>query len=53
MKRLMSGQAARRVMDERMAKEQQAHRLAKMERMLLEIRNQLAESSTGGQPWRG
>lgn len=49
MKRLMTGQFAQRVMDERMAKDQQAQRLAKMERMLFEIRSQFAESSSGGQ----
>ena len=41
MKRLMNGQAAQRVIDERAARERQAASIEKMERMLVEMRSQL------------
>lgn len=45
MKRLLNGQAAQRVMDDREARDRQARSIEKMERMLMEMRSQFLGSA--------
>ena len=45
MKRLLNGQAAQRVMDDREARDRQARSIEKMERMLMDMRSQLLGSA--------